>query len=148
MLTETDILPISFIDGGLVVSTGETLTINTSAVVATDSKGTNYNLSFRNYSYGNANGTWNYTVAQLSLVGNVLFKPGSTVHLTGSNALAIISQNGGIVVNTTINLTNPDSDNSPMFLGGYGVDTQPRQNFRGDNLYQGMTHNIPLPFDL
>ena len=130
------------------VSAGDTLTVNTSALVAEDSNGNNYNLSFRNYSYGDANGTWNYTVARLSLVEKVLFEPGSTVHLTGSNALAIISQNGGIVVNTTINLTNPDSDNSPMFLGGYGVDTQPRRNFRGRDMYQGMTHNIPLPFDL
>ena len=148
MLTETDILPISFIAGGLVVSAGVTLTVNTSALVATDSNGNSYNLTFRNYSYGDADGTWNYTVAHLSFVGNVSFESGSTVNLTGSNALAIISQNGGIVVNTTVNLTNPVNDSSPVFLGGYGVDTQPRQNYRGGNMYQGMTHNIPLPFDL
>ena len=125
------------------VSTGDTLTINTSAVRATDSKGTNYNLSFRNYSYGDANGTWNYTVAHLSFVGNVSFESGSTVHLTGSNALAIISQNGGIVVNTSVNLTNSVKDSSTMFLGGFGVSTQPKANILGQSMYQGKTQDTP-----
>ena len=125
------------------VSTGDTLTINTSAVRATDSKGTNYNLSFRNYSYEDADGAWNYMVARLSFVGNVSFESGSKVNLTGSNALAIISQNGSIVMNTSVNLTNPVNDSSTMFLGGFGVSTQPKANFFWQSMYQGKTQHTP-----
>ena len=126
------------------VSAGETLTVNTSAVLATDSNGNNYNLSFRNYSYEAAGGeTWNYTVARLSVVGNVSLESGSTVNLTGSNALAIISQNGSIVVNTTVNLTNPVNDSSTMFLGGFGVDTQYRENSKNEYMYQGKPLHTP-----
>ena len=126
------------------VSAGDTLTINTSAVSATDSNGNNYNLSFRSYSYETAGReTWNYTVARLSVVGNVLFESGSTVNLTGSNALAIISKNGSIVVNTTVNLTNPVNDSSTMFLGGFGVSTQPNVTYWGESMYQGKTQHTP-----
>ena len=58
-------------------------------------------------------------VAYVTFRGNVEFKKGSRINVTGKYALSITSQNGNIIVQTDINMTCNREDFNSTCLGGF-----------------------------
>ena len=130
-------------DGSLVIKSGETLTINTTAGKAAKNSTSQYELSFQNHSFEivgekNTPYKWNYSVAHLMFKGNITFESGSHVVVTGAHALSITSLEGDITVNTSMNFTCTAGANETC-LGGYSVSVDAvRNRYNTAYIYRGL----------
>ena len=131
-------------DGSLVIKSGGTLTINTTAGKAAKNSTSQYELSFQNHSFEivgekNTPYKWNYSVAHLMFKGNITFESGSHVVVTGAHALSITSLEGDITVNTSMNFSCTTRDAAETCLGGYSVSNSSVRNRRKSAyIYRGL----------
>ena len=130
-------------DGALVIKSGETFTINTTAGKAAKNSTTQYKLSFQNRSFEITGKyeehKWNYSVAHLTFKGNITFESGSYVVVTGAHALSITSLEGDITVNTSMNFSCTTRDAAETCLGGYSESEASVQNSRDQqSIYRGL----------
>ena len=130
-------------DGSLVIKSGETFTINTTAGKAAKNSTTQYKLSFQNHSFEITGKCeehkWNYSVAHLTFKGNITFESGSYVVVTGAHALSITSLEGDITVNTSMNFSCTTRDAPGTCLGGYSVSEVSVQNrWKSAYIYRGL----------
>ena len=131
-------------DGSLVIKSGETFTINTTAGKAAKNSTTQYELSFQNHSFeivgeNNTPYKWNYSVAHLMFKGNITFESGSHVVVTGAHALSITSLEGDITVNTSMNFSYTTGGANETCLGGYSVsEVAVRNRYNSAYIYRGL----------
>lgn len=99
------------------------MTIDTRNLNATVKKnGTliqSYTMKLKPHNFTDRNGMkWNYSVAHLRIEGNITLS--SSIEIKGPHALSVISVNGSILVNTTLNVTcGLLFVNTTMCLGGF-----------------------------
>ena len=113
------IIVISFLAGNLIVVNGEELKINTTApsIVHNNCSSCNYNASHENRSSSSSHGE--HLAAVIRFSGNIEFRNGSTVQVSGKYGLSITSQNGHILVETDIDMTCRDRVLDETCLGGF-----------------------------
>ena len=114
---------ILFLDGVLILESGEILEINTTFPSVEKIGCTN---CFLTASLENRNSTHGeHQVANITFSGNITFKSGSTVKVSGKNALSLTSQNGTILIETDINLTCDKKVFNTTCLGGFTQSSPP-----------------------
>ncbi|CAH3161117.1 unnamed protein product, partial [Porites lobata] len=108
-----------FLAGNLIVGSGEVLEINTTApsIVNNNCPSCNYNASHEKRSSSSSNGE--HLAAVIRFSGNIEFRNGSTVQVSGKYGLSITSQNGHILIETDIDMTCRDRVLDETCLGGF-----------------------------
>ena len=134
---------ISFLAGNLIVGSGEVLEINTTApsIVNNNCPSCNYNASHEKRSSSSSNGE--HLAAVIRFSGNIEFRNGSTVQVSGKYGLSITSQNGHILIETDIDMTCRDRVLDETCLGGFtqssvrpleDVNNPPRLLYKGNGI--------------
>ncbi|CAH3161093.1 unnamed protein product [Porites lobata] len=105
--------------GNLIVGIGEVLEINTTApsIVNNNCPSCNYNASHENRSSSSSHGE--HLAAVIRFSGNIEFRNGSTVKVSGKYGLSITSQNGHILIETDIDMTCTKMVPNETCLGGF-----------------------------
>lgn len=118
-----------FNNGSLILESGDELEINTTApsIVRRNQNSANRiftaSLEMKNFSQ----------VAFVTFSGNIEFKKGSRIDVTGKYALSIKSENGNISIQTDINMTCNEENLHSTCLGGF---TQSQTKTQG--IYKGL----------
>jgi len=113
--------------GKLTLEPGETLHLNTSepSAAVVDNNGNRTDLLLlaeSNHSFINQLGDsskWQYGVARLVFVKDIILNSKSSVNITGENALSVESLEGNIVVKTMIDLSCTAIELGGKCVGGY-----------------------------
>ena len=136
----------SFLAGNLIVEIGEVLEINTTApsIVKKNCSSCNYNASHENRSSSSLHGE--HLAAVIRFSGNIEFRNGSTVQVSGKYGLSITSQNGHILIETDINMTCTEKVLNETCLGGFTQSSVEPLKDRDDKLlYKGNSSCFYLP---
>ena len=130
---------ILFLDGSLILESGEILEINTTAPSVEKIGCTSCSLTASLGNRSSAHGE--HQVANITFDGDITFKSGSTVKVSGKNALSLTSQNGNILIETDINMTCDKKVFNTTCLGGFTQSSPPievgRPKYNKILLYKG-----------
>ena len=136
----------SFLAGNLIVGIGEVLEINTTApsIVNNNCSSCNYNASHENRSSSSSHGE--HLAAVIRFSGNIEFRNGSTVQVSGKYGLSITSQNGHILIETDIDMTCTKMVANETCLGGFTQSSVPVKSQDNKLVYKGKRRCFHLPF--
>ena len=128
---------IPVLAGNLIIGNGEELKINTTApsIVKNNCPSCNYNASHENSSSSSSHSE--HLAAVITFSGNIEFRNGSTVKVSGKYGLSITSQKGHILIETDINMTCTEMVLDETCLGGFTQSSVGEEDLNKDDLYKG-----------